>query len=103
MSRKKWSLPVAALMTVVFTVAMVGVAVADNLQSDLNTTTGGLDKTVNRGSLSPNTGYSQNVFLFAQDTGSGGLQPTYPFDVALGSASPNAFGTSFSGVTIGAA
>src|SRR5919106_719404 len=99
MSRKKWSLPVAALMTVMFTVAMVGVAVADNLQSDLNTTTGGLDKTVNRGTLSPNTGYTQDAFLFVDVQPSTVNDPTYPFNVSLGTATPG-FGTAFSGVTI---
>jgi hypothetical protein len=100
MSKKKWSLPVVAMMTVVFTVAMVGGAIADNLQSDLNTSTGGLDKTVNRGTLSPNTGYSQNVFLFVQTQPGATNDPVYPFNVTLDTATPGSFGTAFSGVQI---
>ena len=72
------------------------VAFADNLQSDLNTTTGGLDKTVERGTLSPNTAYTQAVFLFVDETSGPTNNPTYPFSVT-GSAN---LGATFNGVTI---
>jgi hypothetical protein len=72
------------------------VAFADNLQADLNTSTGGLDKTVERGTLSPSTAYTQAVFLFVDETSGTQNNPTYPFSV---SGSGN-LGASFSGVTI---
>jgi hypothetical protein len=72
------------------------VAFADNLQSDLNTTTGGLDKTVERGTLSPSTAYTQAVFLFVDETSGPTNNPEYPFSVS-GSAN---LGATFSGVTI---
>ncbi len=72
------------------------VAFADNLQSDLNTTTGGLDKTVERGTLSPGTAYTQSVFLFVDETPGATNNPTYPFSVT-GSGN---LGATFGGVTI---
>jgi hypothetical protein len=72
------------------------VAFADNLQSDLNTSTGGLDKTVERGTLSPSTGYTQAVFLFVDTQPGATFNPTYPFSVTgLGN-----LGATFDGVTI---
>ncbi len=84
-------------LTLVIVVLFAGMALADNLQSDLNTTTGGLQKTVGRGTLSPSTAYTQNVFLYVDEQPSDTNTPTYPFDVTLGSGS---FGATFSGVTI---
>jgi hypothetical protein len=81
----------AAVLTIAPTAAL-----ADNLQSDLNTTTGGLDKTVNRGTLSPGSAYSQDVFLFVQLQPGATNDPTYPFNVT-GSGN---LGATFSGVTI---
>jgi hypothetical protein len=75
---------------------MTSVAFADNLQADLNTTTGGLDKNVSRGTLQASTTYTQNVFLFVQETSASGDNPTYPFSVT-GSGN---LGATFSGVSI---
>jgi hypothetical protein len=81
--------------------AFTAVAFADNLQADLNTTTGGLDKTVELGVLPASSAQSQNVFLFVQET-PGGDNPTYPFNVtgSKGASSTFAGTASFSGVTI---
>ncbi|MEX2556896.1 MAG: PxKF domain-containing protein [Actinomycetota bacterium] len=87
-------------------VLLASVAVADNLQADLDTSTGGLDKTVDRGTLSPSTGYTQSVFLFVDETSGTTNNPTYPFSVSLDGATLNGSpfaGASFSGVSISAA
>ena len=91
-------------MTVVLAgmlLAIAGASYADNLQSDLNTTTGGLDKTVNLGTLPANSARSQDVFLFVDETG-GANNPTYPFNVtgAKGAASTFTGSVAFDGVTI---
>jgi hypothetical protein len=79
-----------------------GGAFADNLQSDLNTTTGGLQKTVNLGTLPANTFESQDVFLFVQTQPGAANDPTYPFDVTGSKDASSTFPgtTTFSGVTI---
>jgi hypothetical protein len=86
-----------AFMVAFATMLAAGMAFADNLQSDLNTSTGGLDKTVNRGSLSPGTGYTQDVFLFVDVQPSAVNDPTYPFSVT---GSGDILGATFSGVSI---
>jgi hypothetical protein len=87
-------------------VLLASVAVADNLQADLDTSSGGLDKTLNRGTLSASTAYTQPVFLFVDETSGSTNNPTYPFSVSLDAATLNGSpfaGASFSGVSLTAA
>jgi hypothetical protein len=95
--RGRWSL---ILGTIFAFVAFAAVAYADNLQADLNTSTGGLDKVVELGTLPPNSARSQDVFLYVDEQPSGGNNPTYPFSVSGSKASASTFGGSvaFSGV-----
>jgi hypothetical protein len=90
---------------------LAAVALADNLQSDLDTDTGGLDKTVNLGTLPAGTAESQDVSLFVQVQPGATNDPTYPFNVSgTASSTPSATSTgsiftsaSFDGVTISGA
>ncbi|MGH2784707.1 MAG: Ig-like domain-containing protein, partial [Actinomycetota bacterium] len=93
-------------LAVAVLVLLPGMALGDNLQSDLNTSTGGQQKTVARGTLSPSTAYTQPVLLWVDETSGTTNNPSYPFNVTLDSATlnGNAFaGASFSGVQITAA
>jgi hypothetical protein len=92
------------LGAIVATVLFAAVAYADNLQSDLNTTTGGLDKTVDLGTLPASSAQSQDVFLFVDETSGAVNNPSYPFSVSGSKDAASTFtgSTSFSGVTISA-
>ncbi|HYZ12838.1 MAG TPA: PxKF domain-containing protein [Actinomycetota bacterium] len=58
MNRKKWSLPAVALMTVVFTVAMVSVAVADPVVNNLDATAdSGLETATTTAGVSVSVGF----------------------------------------------
>jgi hypothetical protein len=110
MSALKWiggkgrsSLVIAAALTAMAVGAVV--AHGDNLQSDLNTTTGGLDKTVDLGTLPANTSQSQDVSLYVDPQPSAVNDPTYPFHVSGSKDATSTFtgSTSFDGVTISGA
>ena len=86
----------AAMFGTLVALLATSVAFADNLQSDLNTTTGGLDKTVERGTLSPSTGYTQSRLpLCPGQFGAGTTRRTHSRFPGSGN-----LGATFGGVTI---
>jgi hypothetical protein len=102
--RFRWTAVMTAVLAGVV-LAIAGASYADNLQSDLNTTTGGLDKTVNLGTLPANSARSQDVFLFVDTQPGGSNDPTYPFNVTGAKAASSTFtgSVAFDGVTLTAA
>lgn len=92
----------AMTLAVTITMLAAGAAYADNLQADLATTTGGLQKTVDLGTIAPSSTQSVDVFLFVDTQPGATNDPTYPFSVSgsKGASSTFSGSTAFSGVTI---
>jgi hypothetical protein len=83
----------AMALAIALVVLGAGVALAaDQLRADLNTTTGGVDRTVAKGTVEPGSVLTQDVFLYVEMDGNERENPSFPFTV-----SPQAFDTAATG------